>query len=51
MTAIKNIHAKMITDDPNNTYTRKPTKMRKIVGLKGFKGFKGSGSKPKTELA
>jgi predicted nucleic acid-binding Zn ribbon protein len=48
--AVKNISSKIMTDDPNNTYTRKPTKMRKIVGLKGFKGFKGSGSKSKTEL-
>ena len=30
--AIKNISSKIMTDDPNNTYTRKPTKMRKIVG-------------------
>jgi len=43
--AIKNISAKIMTDEPNNTYNRKPSKMRKIVGLKGFKGFKGS--KPK----
>lgn len=48
--AIKNINARIATDEPNNIYTRKPTKMRKLVGLKKFKGFKGSG-KPKTENA
>jgi len=48
--AIKNINARIATDEPNNTYTRKPTKMRKIVGLKKFKGFKGSG-KPKTQTS
>lgn len=49
--AIKNISSKIMTDDPNNTYTRKPTKMRKIVGLGKFKGFRGgSKPKPKTEL-
>ena len=45
--AIKNISAKIITDEPNNNYSKPPTKMRKIVGLKGFKGFRGSGSKTK----
>ena len=48
--AIKNINARIATDEPNNTYKRKPTKMRRIVGLKKFKGFKG-GSKSKTEVA
>ena len=48
--AIKNINARITTDEPNNIYKRKPTKMRKLVGLKKFKGFRG-GSKSKTELA
>ena len=48
--AIKNINARIATDEPNNTYKRKPTKMRKLVGLKKFKGFKGS-DKSKTEVA
>tara|TARA_R100000773_G_C4113070_1_gene52246 strand:+ start:168 stop:404 length:237 start_codon:yes stop_codon:yes gene_type:complete len=48
--AIKNINARIATDEPNNTYKRKPTKMRRLVGLKKFKGFKGSG-KSKTEVA
>lgn len=40
--AIKNITARIKTDEPNNNYTKPPTKMRKLVGLKKFKGFKGS---------
>lgn len=48
--AIKNINARIATDEPNNTYKRKPTKMRRLVGLKKFKGFKGS-DKSKTEVA
>ena len=47
--AIKNINARIATDEPNNTYKRKPTKMRKLVGLKKFKGFKGGG-KEKQEV-
>ncbi len=41
--AIKNLTAKtLLSGDSNNSYTRRPTKMRKLIGLKGFKGFKSS---------
>ena len=46
--AIKNITARIKTDDPNNKYSKPPTKMR-IVGLKKFKGFRGSGTKKTKE--
>lgn len=45
--AIKNINAKIATNEPNNIYKRKPTKMRRLVGLKKFKGFKGGGKEKK----
>ncbi len=46
--AIKNITARIKTDEPNNNYKKPPSKLR-LVGLKKFKGFKGSETKKTKE--